>query len=122
LAEPTVQTPSQPGAPFRVGETIAFFPAVFGPTLPWLRMGLAVIDDIDAEAESVGFHFTEGDGQPYGQGMENIVRPTAAYWAWRRVWEAEYARTGDDAAADRVSEVLRLQVLLEHPIHGHDHE
>jgi hypothetical protein len=46
-----------PGPPFQVGEEVAFFPAEIGPTSNWLRWDFAVIDDIDEDAESFGFHF-----------------------------------------------------------------
>ena len=113
---------SLPGPPFRVGERVAFFPAVIGPTSDWLQFEDAVIDRIDSNAESFQFHFvTEPEPWPrHSQGLENIVRLSTAYRAWRSAWEAALARTGDEKAADRETEELRLNVLAEHPIHGID--
>src|SRR3712207_5430717 len=65
-----IALPSEPGPPFRVGETVAFFPAEIGPTSVWLKWDLAVIDDIKEEAQSFGFHFVGEPGVRHGQGFE----------------------------------------------------
>jgi hypothetical protein len=101
-----------------VGETVAFFPAEIGPTSNWLKWDLAVIEDIDEEAQSFGFHFVSEPGVRHAQGFENIVRPTSNYRAWRAAWEDAYGRTHDERLADAEAETLWLRVLAEHPIHG----
>lgn len=50
--------------------------------------------------------------------MENIVRRTPNYDAWRIAWEAAFARSGDENTADRETNDLWLRVLAEHPING----
>jgi hypothetical protein len=113
---------SVPGPPFRVGERVAFFPTVIGPTSNWLRFEDAIIDKISTKAESFDFHFVS-EPEPktrHAQGLENIVRRSAAYEVWRSAWEAAFARTGDEQTADRETEKLRVKVLAEHPIHGID--
>jgi hypothetical protein len=101
---------------------VAFFPAVFGPTADWLGMGFAVIDDIDDAAESFGFHFVGEPGVRHSQDLENIVRLTPNYEAWRVAWDEAFGRTQDDAAASAETNELWLRVLAEHPIHGSDDE
>jgi hypothetical protein len=108
----------EPGDPFQIGETVAFFPAEFGPTSPWLGMGYAVIEGINADAETCEFRSVEAPFESFGQGMENIVRPSASYLAWRAAWEAAFERTGSEEEADEETEHLRVRVLAEHPIHG----
>jgi hypothetical protein len=108
----------EPGPPFLVGEGIAFFPAELGPTSRWLAWDFAVIDDIDYEAETCGFHFVGEPDRRVAQGMENIVRRIQNYDVWRAAWEAAFARSGDESTADRATHDLRLRVLAEHPIHG----
>ena len=111
----------EPGPPFEVGERVAFGPTVLGPTTMWRGMEEAVIVDIDDEAETFGFRFvSEGAGVRHGQGLENIVRVTRSYLAWRTAWEQSFARTGDEATADSEAGDLWLRVLAEHPIHGRD--
>jgi hypothetical protein len=109
----------QPGPAFRVGDEVAFFPAVVSvPDDPgWLRWDYAVIDDVREAAESVGFHFVSEPGVRHAQGMENIVRRTEAYARWRSAYEAALA-AGADADGDPLIEALRTRVLAEHPIHG----
>jgi hypothetical protein len=107
-----------PGPPFRVGETVAFFPAEIGPTSGWLRWSHAVIEDINEDAESFGFHFVDTPDERHAQGFENIVRVPPNYLAWRSAWEQAFARSGDEHEADRTTYDLWLRVLAEHPIHG----
>ena len=57
MRTPPPQDLPPPGPPFQVGEEVVFFPAEIGPTSNWLRWDFAVIDDIDEDAESFGFHF-----------------------------------------------------------------
>ena len=97
---------------------MAFFPAEIGPTSNWLRLDLAVIDDIDEAAESFDFHFVGEPSVRHAQGFENIVRCTPNYEAWRSAWEDAFERTQDEAIADRETDALWLRVLAEHPIHG----
>lgn len=108
----------EPGQPFHVGESIGFFPAELGPTSRWLAWGYAVIDDIDDEAQTCGFHFVDDPSRRLSQGMENIARRTASYDAWRAGWEAAFAASGDEGTADDATHDLWLHVLAEHPIHG----
>ncbi len=117
-SEPVDQSLPTPGPAFQVGEQVAFFPAVIGPTSPWLRLDFAVIDDIDIAAESFGFHFVGEPGVRHAQGFENIVRRTPNYEAWRSAWKDAFDRTQDEAIADRDTDALWLRVLAEHPIHG----
>ena len=84
----------------------------------WFDWDLAVIDDIDAAAQSVGFHFVSDPGSRHAQGFENIVRPSDSYRAWRAAWEAAFERTGDEQAADAETRRLWIRVIAEHPIHG----
>jgi len=107
-----------PGPPFRVGETIAFFPAEVGPTSLWLAWDDAVIEEISAEAQSFRFHFVSEPGVRRGQGLENVVRKTANYDAWTATWKREFERTGSEEAADAAAHELWLRVLAEHPMHG----
>lgn len=104
--------------PFRVGETVVFFPAVTGPTSLWLAWDYAVIDDIDDEAGTFGSHFVGEPGIRHAQGFENIVRPTPAYHAWCSAWESAYRKTRDEGVADAETEDLARAVLAEHPEHG----
>src|SRR5262245_15877543 len=106
MLKPPPGGPHPPGPPFRVGEEVAFFPAVIGPTSDWLRMGFAVIDDIDAKAESFGFHFIGSPNERHAQGLENIVRRDALYDEWRSAWDAAFARTGDESIADDATNEL----------------
>jgi len=110
----------QPGPPFRIGDEVAFFPAeIESPSDPgWLRWGFAVIDDVNEEAESFGFHFVSEPGARHAQGMENIVRRTPNYESWRTAFEAVLSATGDSAVAHERTAALRRRVLVEHPIHG----
>jgi hypothetical protein len=108
----------EPGPPFRVGESIGFFPAELGPTSRWLAWGYAVIDVVNEEAETCGFHFVDDPGRFASQGMENIARRTATYDAWRAAWQVAFASSEDEAAADQATNDLWLRVLAEHPIHG----
>lgn len=109
------------GAPFRVGERVAFFPVQVGPTSLWLAWEDAVIDAIDEDAETFQFHHvSEPATARHGQGLENIVHRSENYFAWRKAWEAEYARSQNEDAADRATESLRLRVLAEHPLLGRD--
>jgi hypothetical protein len=109
-----------PGPPFRVGDEIAFFPAeVESPSDPgWLTRDFAVIEDVNEAAESFGFHFVSEPGVRYAQGMENIVRRTPTYDAWRAAFEAAFDVTGDSTVAHDRTADLRRRVLAEHPIHG----
>lgn len=110
----------QPGPPFRIGEEIAFFPAEF-ETLEdpgWLRWDYAVIADIDEPAGSIGFYFLATPHARHAQGMENIVRRTAGYLAWRSAFEAALAATGDPTKAHAQTHELWVRVMAEHPIHG----
>jgi hypothetical protein len=116
--EPARELLPAPGPPFQIGEEVAFFPAEIGPTSNWLRLDYAVIDDINDDAESFGFHFVGEPGVRHAQGYENIVRRTPNYEAWRSAWEKAFARTTDERIADSETEPLRLRVLAEHPIHG----
>jgi hypothetical protein len=109
------------GPPFQVGEEVAFFPAEIGPTSNWLRMDYAVIDDLNEEAESFGFHFVGTPNKRHAQGLENIVRRDALYDAWRAAWEDIYARTGDETAADDGTDDLWYRIVAQHPIHGLRH-
>lgn len=97
---------------------VAFFPAEIGPTLMWFDWEMAVIEDINEEAQSFGFHFVSDPETRHAQGFENIVRPTDNYRAWRTAWDAAFARTGDEQTADAGTRELWLRVLAEHPIHG----
>ncbi len=74
----------EPGPPFRIGDEVAFFPAELDlPSDPsWLGWDFAVIDDVNADAESFGFHFASAPGARHSQGMENIVRRTPKYETW----------------------------------------
>lgn len=116
---PNSQLPP-PGLPFRIGDEIAFFPAeVESPSDPgWLRWDFAVIDDVNVEAETFGFHFVSEPGVRHAQGMENIVRRTPTYDLWRAAFEAVLNATGDSNAAHQRTADLRRRVLAEHPIHG----
>lgn len=110
----------RPGPPFRVDDEVAFFPAeVESPSDPgWLRWDFAVIDDVNGEAESFGFHFVSEPGVRHAQGMENIVRRTPTYDVWRAAFEAVLDATGDSTVAHERTADLRRRVLAEHPIHG----
>ena len=116
--DPLPESLPPPGPPFQIGEQVAFFPAEIGPTSDWLRFDFAVIDDINEEAESIGFHFVSEPGVRHAQGFENIVRRTPNYEAWRSAWEDAFARTQNEKSADGETETLWLRVLAEHPIHG----
>ncbi len=118
--DPAERPLPSPGPPFHIGERVAFFPAVIGPTSNWLQLDYAVIDDIDEPAESFGFHFVGEPGVHHAQGLENVVRPSVNYDAWRFAWEAAFARTSDESAAHAETKELWLRVLAEHPIHGSD--
>ena len=76
-----------PGPPFQVGELVAFFPAEIGPASFWLAWDDAIIEDIQPEAQSFGFHFVSEPGVRRGQGFENVVRKSPNYKAWRRAWQ-----------------------------------
>jgi hypothetical protein len=108
-----------PGRPFRVGDEVAFFPAVIGPTSNWLRLDFAVIDDINEDTGTFGFHFVGEPGTRHAQDLENIVRRSLMYEAWRSAWQASFDQNQDERFADRDAGTLRLQVLAQHPIHGH---
>jgi hypothetical protein len=108
----------QPGPPFGVGETVAFFPAELGPTSRWLAWDYAVIYVVDYEAESLGFHFVNEPDRRVAQGMENVARRTPNYDAWRTAWEVAFTRSRDESVADGATHDLRQRVLAEHPIHG----
>jgi hypothetical protein len=111
----------EPGPAFRVGDRVAFAPTVIGPTLMWFGWEEAVILDVNEEAQSFGFrHVSEPEGTRHAQGLENVVRVTPNYRTWRSAWEVSYAKSGDEAVADRETEELWLKVLAEHPIHGPD--
>jgi hypothetical protein len=87
----------------------------------WLNWEHAVILDVDARAETVGFRFvSEAQSVRHAQGMENIVRISPNYRMWRAAWDEVYARARDEAAADREVKDLWMRVLAEHPIHGRD--
>jgi hypothetical protein len=120
LSAPADEPWPEPGPPFRIGDELAFFPAELDlPSDPgWLRWDFAVIDDVNAEAESFGFHFASEPVGRHAQGMENIVRRTPNYETWRAAFEAALAVTGDPAAAHERTHDLRRRVLAEHPIHG----
>jgi hypothetical protein len=119
----------EPGPPFEVGEHVMFAPMVFA-TLDdpaWFKWEEAVITRVDPHSESFSFRFVSEPEEgplvgPHAQGIENIVRITPNYLAWRRAFEEAYARTGDDRAASNETAELWLRVLAEHPIHGHDLE
>src|SRR5437867_4316441 len=90
----------EPGPPFRVGERVAFAATVIGPTRLWLDWEEVVIVDLDDEAKTFGFrHVSEVDDARHAQDLENIVRVTPNYRAWRTAWEASYARKGAATAA-----------------------
>jgi hypothetical protein len=108
----------EPGPPFTVGETVAFFPCEIGPTPVWVRLDYAVIEDIDEEAELFSFHFVGEPGQRHAQGLENIVRVTPNYLAWREVWQEALRRTGDEFEAVRQTRQAWYRVVAESPIHG----
>ncbi len=110
------------GPPFQAGEHVVFFPAVFADVSDpiWASWEEAVIDDINEAAETFGFHFVSDPGTRHAQGLENVVRPTPNYRAWRAAWDFAFARTGDDRLADAETRSLWLRVLAEHPIHGLD--
>jgi hypothetical protein len=111
----------EPGPPFRVGERVAFAPTVIGPTRMWLAWEEAVILRVDQEAVTFEFrHISEPEGARHSQGLENVVRVTDNYRAWRSAWEASFAKSGDEATADRENANLWLRVLAEHPMHGAD--
>ena len=121
--EPT--TPSddslpEPGPPFRKGDEVAFFPAeIESPEDPgWLRWDYAVIEDVNQAAQSLGFHFVATPNARQAQGMENVVRRTPAYAAWRSAFEAALATTNDPGDAHARTRELWVRVLAEHPIHG----
>jgi hypothetical protein len=112
-----------PGTPFRIGERVAMFPAVIaprveGPASVYLDWDEMVIDDVNEEAQSFGFHFVSEPGVRQAQGFENIVRVDDTYRAWRATWEEAYARTGSTQTADAESRTPWLRVLAGHPLHG----
>jgi hypothetical protein len=87
----------------------------------WLDWEEAVILDVDEEAQSFGFrHVSEREGVRHSQGLENAIRVTSNYRAWRSAWQESYAKSGDEMVADRETEGLWRKVLAEHPIHGPD--
>ena len=81
-------------------------------------MDHAVIDQINQEAESFSGHSVNDPTDLVGQGFENVVRVSPAYEEWRAEWESAFERTGDEEVADSETELLRIRVLAEHPIHG----
>jgi hypothetical protein len=107
-----------PGPQFQPGETVAFFPAVVGPVSAWLKWPDAVIDEVNEAAGTFTFHFVDEISERHGQDLENIVRLTATYRAWRSGWEQAFAESQDESAADEAVRPLWLRVLAEHPIHG----
>ena len=108
-----------PGPPFAVGDVVAFFPAEIDiPGDPgWLSWDYAVIEDVDAPAESFGFHFLGTPDVRRAQGWENIVRRSPRYNAWRTAFERGL-HDGKDPYADPNVIELMAAVLAEHPIHG----
>ena len=76
-----------------------------------------MIDDVNEAAESISFHFVGTPDARHAQGMENIVRRTPSYAAWRSAYTAALAGSPASVAHGETSE-LWLRVLAEHPIHG----
>jgi len=73
---------------------------------------------VDHEAETIAFHFVNARDVPVAQGMENLVRRTPNYAAWRAAWEACFEKTGDEAVADRETQTGWFRVIAEDPVHA----
>ena len=102
--------------PFKPGDEIAFFPVEIDPPGDpgWLSWDFAVIEEVDQGAETFRFHFVGTPHERWGQGMENIVRRTPAYAAWRQAFERQLKEHGYERASAH-TEDLREAVLAEHP-------
>lgn len=108
-----------PGPPFAAGDEVAFFPAEIDipGDLGWLGWDYAVIDEVDAPAQSFDFHFVSTPDVRHAQGFENVVRRSARYEEWRAAFK-QVLDAGKDPYADPGVTELMARVLAEHPIYG----
>jgi hypothetical protein len=113
----------EPGPPFRIGERVIFAPIVFGPISDYLNDDENELEILEVDHEGGSFAYREiadPDGRRFAYGMDEVVRVTPNYVAWRAAWVDVYTRTCNEQTASRETENLWLRVLAEHPIHGHD--